>query len=71
MVISMIELTKLNDELILINPAQIEYVEFIPESKIIMMNGRYHIVKEDKNQIAERVIYFQNRCNDGIKAWKE
>lgn len=53
-----IELTKLNGEPILINPAQMEYIELIPESKIIMMNGKYHIVSENKDEIITRVIEF-------------
>lgn len=54
----MIELTKLNGEPILINPNQIEYIELIPESKIIMMNGKYHIVSEHKDEIIVRIIRF-------------
>ena len=58
----MIELTKLNGEPILINSRQIEYIELIPESKIIMMNGKYHIVREDKDEIIKKVIIFNNQC---------
>lgn len=58
----MIELTKLNGEPVLINSRQIEYIELIPESKIIMMNGKYHIVREDKDDIIKKVIIFNNQC---------
>lgn len=58
----MIELTKLNGEPILINSRQIEYIELIPESKIIMMNGKYHIVREDKDEIIKKVIIFNSQC---------
>ncbi|EEG74059.1 flagellar FlbD family protein [[Clostridium] hylemonae] len=58
----MIELTKLNGEPVLINSRQIEYIELIPESKIIMMNGKYHIVREDKDDIIKKVIVFNNQC---------
>ncbi len=54
----MIELTKLNGEPILINAMQIEYVESIPESKVIMMNGKFHIVLEEPEEIKRRVIEF-------------
>lgn len=54
----MIELTKLNGEPILINSNQIEYIELIPESKIIMMNGKYHIVSEHKDEIIARIITY-------------
>lgn len=61
----MIELTKLNGSPVLINPNQIEYIELIPESKVIMMNGKYHIVKDSKDDIIEKVIYFYQRCFSG------
>lgn len=54
----MIELTKLNGEPILVNAMQIEYVESIPESKVIMMNGKFHIVLEEPEEIKRRVIEF-------------
>lgn len=57
----MIELTKLNGEPILINSMQIEYIELIPESKIIMMNGKFHIVSESKDVIIEKVIELGQR----------
>lgn len=59
----MIELTKLNGEPILINAGQIEYIELIPESKIIMMNGKYHIVSEDKDEIVKRILAFKQNIH--------
>lgn len=57
----MIELTKLNGETILINALQIEMVESIPESKITMMNGIFHIVTEDKVEVKRKAVeFFQN-----------
>ena len=57
----MIELTKLNGETILINALQIEMVESIPESKITMMNGIFHIVTEDRAEVQRKAVeFFQN-----------
>lgn len=50
----MIRLTRLNEEEIIINCAQIECIEIIPESKIIMMNGRFYIVKESADEIIKK-----------------
>lgn len=61
----MIELTKLNGETILVNPLQIEYVELIPESKIIMMNGKFHIVSEDKEHLKKLVLEFLQSSQKG------
>ncbi|MBC6678313.1 flagellar FlbD family protein [Mogibacterium sp. BX12] len=66
----MIELTKLNGEPILINVYQIEYIELIPEAKIMMMNGKFHLVKEDKDVIKERVVEFL-RSTRIENAWED
>ncbi len=55
----MVILTKLNGERVTINSGQIEFVESIPESKITMMNGRYHIVKESQEEIIDRIVRYQ------------
>ena len=55
----MVKFTKLNGDTILINPFQIEYVELIPESKVIMMNGHFHIVKEDEEEITKRITQYR------------
>lgn len=63
----MIILTKLNGEYITVNDRQIEYIDQIPESKITMMNGRYHIVRESPQEIVEKVIQFNRKIVSGIK----
>ncbi|HIZ81216.1 MAG TPA: flagellar FlbD family protein [Candidatus Mediterraneibacter pullistercoris] len=55
----MVEFTRLNGNVVLINPFQIEYVELIPESKIIMMNGHFHIVSEKKEEIVEKITQYR------------
>lgn len=62
----MIVLTKLNDEKIILNSAQIEAVEFIPEAKIIMMNGKFYIVKEDADEIIEKTIEYNGRIRSFV-----
>ena len=42
----MIVLTKRNHEKFLVNHLQIEYIETIPESKIVMMNHDFYLVRE-------------------------
>ena len=56
--VDLIELTKLNGETILINALQIEMVESIPESKITMMNGLFHIVTESREEVRRKSIEF-------------
>ncbi len=57
----MIELTKINGEIILLNCNLIECIETIPESKVVMTNGKYHIVRESGRQIIDRVVEYERR----------
>ena len=57
----MITLTKVNNEKIVLNSRQIELIETIPESKVIMMNGRFHIVKESVEEIIEKTIEYNSK----------
>ncbi len=54
----MICLTRLNDEEFVINCNQIERIETIPESNVIMVNGKHYVVKESVDDIIDRVIEF-------------
>ena len=54
----MIKLTKLNDEKIVLNSNQIACIEMIPESKVIMTNREFHIVKESVDEIIDKIISY-------------
>lgn len=58
----MIKLSKLNGVEILVNSDQIEYIERIPESKIVMMNGEYLLIKDDIDTIIEKVAEYKKKC---------
>ena len=59
----MIMLTKLNNTKIVLNCAQIESVELIPESKILMTNGKFYIVKEDAEEIIAKTIEYNGKIH--------
>ena len=60
----MIVLTKRNNERFLINHNQIESIETIPESKIIMMNRDYFIVKESPEDIIKKIQEYNAKVQD-------
>lgn len=64
---SMIQLKKLNKEEILINEEQIESIVFIPETKIIMMNKEFFIVRESKEDVIEKILEFKRRIGPQIE----
>ena len=61
----MIVLTKRNGERFLLNHNQIQCIEMIPESKIVMMNRDYFIVKESPEQIIKRISEYNAKIQDG------
>ena len=60
----MIVLTKRNNERFLVNHNQIESIEMIPESKIVMMNRDYFIVKETPEDIIKKIQDYNTKVQD-------
>ena len=60
----MIKLTKLNNEIFVVNCNQIESIEKIPETKIVLMNKDFSIVQEDLDEIIEKIIEFNAKITD-------
>ncbi|MCI9677372.1 MAG: flagellar FlbD family protein [Oscillospiraceae bacterium] len=60
----MIVLTKRNNERFLLNHNQIESIEMIPESKIVMMNRDYFIVKEEPEIIIKKIQEYNAKVQD-------
>lgn len=57
----MIHLTRLNGEDFILNCRHIERIEIIPESKVILTNGKYYIVEESADEIIKRVIEYNGK----------
>lgn len=55
----MIEVTKLNDIKILINPDLIEYVEETPDTVVALTTGRKIIVKESRQEVKNLVKLYR------------
>lgn len=60
----MIKLTKLNNEIFVVNCNQIESIEMIPETKVVLMNKDFYIVQEDIDEIIEKIIEFNAKITD-------
>lgn len=60
----MIKLTKLNNEIFVVNCNQIESIEVIPETKIVLMNKDFYIVQEDVDEIIDKIIEFNAKIAD-------
>ncbi|MHC1724184.1 MAG: flagellar FlbD family protein [Aminipila sp.] len=60
----MIKLTKLNGVEFLLNHTQFELIESIPESKVVLTNKDYYIVKETFDEIIDKITEFNARVAD-------
>ena len=60
----MIVLTKRNHEKFVVNHLQIEYIETIPESKIVMMNHDFYLVRETVEEIIEKIAKYNAKVMD-------
>ena len=60
----MIVLTKRNHEKFVVNHLQIEYIETIPESKIVMMNHDFYLVRESVEEIIDRIAKYNAKVMD-------
>ena len=60
----MIVLTKMSKETFLVNHLQIECIECIPESKIVMMNRDYYLVRESVEEIIQKIAEYNAKVMD-------
>lgn len=62
----MIEVTKLNDEKLMINSDLIEMIEETPDTVLTFSSGRKLIVKESRQEVKNLVILYKQECNVGL-----
>ena len=60
----MIRLTKRNNEEFLLNHLQIMSIEMIPETKIVMMNHDYVLVRETMDEIVHKIAEYNAKVQD-------
>jgi len=57
----LIRVTRLNGEEFYINPDLIQYIEKTPDTVITLTNDRKVVVREEIEEIIERIIAFKQR----------
>ena len=60
----MIVLTRMNKEKFLLNHNQIEYIECIPETRIVMANHDFYLVEETVEQIIAEIREYNAKVLD-------
>ncbi len=66
----MIELTKLQDQKIVVNAELIEFVESTPDTMITTTSGKKLIVKESVEEVIEKVVRYRRRCRPETRTRK-
>ncbi len=64
----MIELTQLNGTLFTLNSDLIETIENIPETKVLLTNGKYFLVCEKREEIVRKVVDYRRRIYKDLVA---
>jgi flagellar protein FlbD len=62
----MIKVTRLDGREYYINPHQIEIIEFKPDTTIVMISGKQHIVRETISQVLDFIETYRRRINPFI-----
>ena len=66
----MIEVTRYDNRIVLINIDLVERVEECPETIITFINGKQMIVRETKEEISAKAIEIKQKIFSGVR-WKD
>lgn len=57
----MIELTELSNKKYILNSDLIERIEAVPDTKILLTNGKKYLVKESVDEVVEKVMNYKKK----------
>lgn len=60
----MILLTKRSGDTFLVNHQQIQCIETIPETKIVMVNRDYYLVQESVEEVVDKIVNYNAKVQD-------
>jgi flagellar protein FlbD len=62
----MIKVTRLDGREYYINPYQIECIEVNPDTTLVMLSGKQHIVREEVDDVLEKIQTYLRQLNPSI-----
>jgi flagellar protein FlbD len=62
----MIRLTRLNHQSLAVNPDLIKFIENAPDTVLTLMNGEKIVVRENTEEVIQRVIAFRRAVLAGL-----
>ena len=57
----MIKVTRLDGKEYFINPHQIECIEINPDTTLVMLSGKHHIVREEADDVLGKIEEYRKR----------
>jgi flagellar protein FlbD len=62
----MIKVTRLDGREYFLNPYQIECIEVNPDTTLVMLSGKHHIVREEVDEVLEKIQTYLRQLNPSI-----
>lgn len=62
----MIQLTRLNNSLLVVNSDLIKFVEKAPDTVITLINGEKVVVRESIDQVLQQILEFKRRIHCSV-----
>jgi len=62
----MIKVTRLDGREYFVNPHQIECIEVNPDTTLVMLSGKHHIVREEVDDILEKIEAYRRRISPPV-----
>ena len=59
----MIQVTKLDGTEYYVNPHQIECIEVRPDTVLVMLSGKTHIVRDEADSVLEKIDVYRRRLS--------
>jgi flagellar protein FlbD len=57
----MIKVTRLDGKEYYINPHQIESIEMRPDTTLLMLSGKYVVIREPADEVIDRIVAYRRR----------
>ena len=67
----MIQLTRLNNQPLIVNSDLIKFVEQSPDTVITLLSGEKIVVRESAPDVLDRVVQFRRSVLQGITLWSD
>lgn len=62
----MVKVTRLDGTEYYVNPHQIECIEVNPDTTLVMLSGRHHILREEVDEVLEKIEAYRRSASPPV-----